>query len=469
MSALRWTIALAAGAALLAPDVAGAWETIACATDPQYRIAYPDDRVWPLVLQHSLPPGSDARRGVDAAVASWNAVPGALDVFTVARDGDGQCGAALGVPELTVGLDQGVCMSWAGNAWGPSQSGTTVFWQEDCALTRVVTYVNGDWPLDADGYVNTFTHELGHAIYYAHNWERLSVMGYTWLGVPPMTTLAANDHAYMRGVFGHPHDLAADLFVHRHAQLDLLGDVIVEGSASYGLAPPPTCSPGSCARLAPGDTVSLIVTVGNAGDLAVAQAPLTMTLGPHTLGAWTIDDLTPESNATFRFTGVVPADYAPGEHDLRVAIDPDDTIFEVEGAAADNAVVFERFTRCDAPCGEDAGAVDTATPEADTAPEADATPEVDAAPEADAASGGGADAVTADAPPSVDLGVTPDTSPGDMPADQLTGGDGVEREGEAMGEAGAGGGGCAQVGGRGVSAWLVAALLGWLGWVGRRR
>lgn len=291
----------------LVPSTLQAWSTTPCGADPSRRLAFANDQIWELALVTNSSSGSPAYAEVQAAMQSWNAIDGALDLLHVSRQNYTLCGAPQG--EITTGLDDGTCMSWSGNRWGPAQTGSTIFWHDDCEITQVISFVNSNVGLRGDALQNTFVHELGHVLYYDHNWSELSLMGYAYAGTAPMIDPTARDHSYLRHIFPESHLPTSRLVLSRFAQLDELGGSVRPGSASYGHFDDPLCQGQPCLSLATGEQVDVVVTLENVGAAAMpGELLMSLTLGGVSLGEWQVAPLPAEYFMSMQLRGTLPAD-----------------------------------------------------------------------------------------------------------------------------------------------------------------
>ena len=349
------TFVAAAGLFLLglltwAPAPAAAWETLRCTSNPSVPPNFGGDGTpWPLRFMASPLNDSETRAEFRAAASEWNGMVGARDVFSVRSDDFAGCGPDMGQPYGIMTMDDGTCMEWADQSWGPNTLGIRLLWQAACSVTRSVVYLNSNRSWTGTKIRHTTMHELGHYGHYAHNWYQVSIMGY---GGTEMTFLSAKDHEYLRSIYEESGSAAPDLHIHRYVLLTTLGREIVPDEHSLTRAPAPTCTP-SCQQLTTGSEITATLTYGNTGAAATGRDfRIAMMLGEHEIASFRVAPLEAHTSLSYEFTGVVPAGIPGGDHELRMVIDPDDVIAETEGPSSGNEMTYPGFrVACISSCG----------------------------------------------------------------------------------------------------------------------
>jgi|GEM_PF-1488066 len=323
---------------LLTSSAASAWSTLECSSSPGFRFTWPQDNVWPVRFFSNMSPSSVGRTEFEGAMYDWNSIYGATDEMSIAGDGYVYClpddNAGFGV----AGWDDGAC-----HAWGPNEVGVTKVWSQNCVINKAAVYFNSSFNDTVDDRRNTALHELGHYLGFAHEWNLPSIMGYAEDAY--LQHLLADDHGAMRGVYGSSNTAAADLYLTRFGSVD----VIVPDAASYRTMAPPSCS-GFCDALQAGDTITVELTVGNAGESAAIDTDFVLRLGDVVIGRYD-STLYGQTQSTWVFEGVIPFDMQPGTYSLSAEINADGRIPEGNGPTPPNDVFFDEVFVVEPPPG----------------------------------------------------------------------------------------------------------------------
>jgi|GEM_PF-6139830 len=322
------------------------WETTECQHNSSVTPYFPNgDDVWPFYVAENIGADAGSLQAIQNAVSNWNGVEGAIDSLSIVDDDYGYC--STNDNAAVVAWDSGACMQWDSEY----VMGVTAYWyNSSCVLQEINIYFNYDAPFETvDDLSSVATHEFGHYLHYAHNWYEISVMGYTYLGVPAMTFLTANDHDYLRNVFPDgSSSVGQDLQIHRFKLLD----DIVPDQVSYSYAAEPSCSGSGCEKLTAGSRVIAEVSYGNAGDKKSDQTTIAMFLGEHSIGNWSVDSIDPGAWKTVELSGRVSESVPPGEYVLRFKIDPEDNLAQADqSSSSGNEIIYETKMKVLPPAG----------------------------------------------------------------------------------------------------------------------